>query len=1114
MNKIFSLFACCFCQFFFFSQVSWAEDMSEVTLESAQLPGGRYYLKNVASQQWLSAGNSWGTQASLLPHAEYVTLHTVDGYYTIETQEDNSGGNGSNWFYQGWMDSYDRSLLNIMLGSDGYYRLIDADNGSVPGYDGETTVLYATASGINACWQIFSEEEMYAELAKAQSNNPVDATWKILAPNFGRNNVNVSAWVISNNCYNWTLSGGNNVNNCAESWHSTFDIYQTLTDMPNGTYTLKAQGFYRQDGSDYENMPVFYINEQTAVFPLKEGSENSMSDASEAFSSGRYAIAPITVFVTDGTIRLGVKSDNLTMWCIWDNFELTYYGQDYLYIDNYDELLDKAQGLLNTEDISEKITSALVDAIEMSIDTEDERAAAIDALTSAINMAEAYIIAQSKLGAMQTLIESTNFYTAEAFNTYYQQWANKMEEGSLTKAEASKLQDPYDVTSWHADVTVDDFLLSVWDTNPDFQNAPYYVNTWSVEGTTDGTDFVVPFIEYWTNDYSVLETRTLTATLTGLEKGTYDVTLLARVRLSNYYNEAPRGITMQVNGDDAVSLTDGQNVADRMYIGTYTATGFVGEDGTMELTITVNDENNISWLSFKDVNYVYVCPDDPKAIDVADWTILKEAYASMGGESWNRPWTFGDEPTTARDLPGVKVSGGKVVGISLPNNNVTGSFPASLLSLESLSTLDLSGNALSGDAAQAVVGISNTGLTTLDISDNAFTGNIGAFAENLRGLTTLLAAGNQFETVNPAISPVVTTLDLSRQTIDTNSNLSLADMRSPETLFANLPEIVIYDHAIQNANVDNVGLLLVDNQTSWNVEVNSVSGSISAICPSGQNVFFGNSGSTFTAKVIDSGTTFPLTLTFEDGDCNFDGVIDVLDLQADVNYIFNEYSQLQPYNFTAANLWVEEAGEQQINLQDIIVEVNLLLSQVHESPAPSRRGIVSRYASDIIVEDDYDAATMQINSEGCVVLSTTCPVAAFDITIVGASAFELAETLRQQGFVCATRLQADGLHVVAYSLNGALLPVGETAVGIFNTSQNVNTCITRASLSDRGARRISVSLNQQITSIEETEIDESKSLYDVFDLMGRKVAPSLFNSSTPQLRRGIYVKQGQKIIVK
>lgn len=51
-----------------FSQ-AFAADWSAATLEA-----GKHYFLNVGANKWWGAGNSWGTQASLLPHPEYLTV--------------------------------------------------------------------------------------------------------------------------------------------------------------------------------------------------------------------------------------------------------------------------------------------------------------------------------------------------------------------------------------------------------------------------------------------------------------------------------------------------------------------------------------------------------------------------------------------------------------------------------------------------------------------------------------------------------------------------------------------------------------------------------------------------------------------------------------------------------------------------------------------------------------------------------------------------------------------------------------------------------------------------------------------------------------------------------
>jgi hypothetical protein len=203
---------------------------------------------------------------------------------------------------------------------------------------------------------------------------------------------------------------------------------------------------------------------------------------------------------------------------------------------------------------------------------------------------------------MKQLTESTNIYTEEAYEEYYGQWYQKYEAGSLTKAEAATLEDPFVVTGWRASVTVDNFLLSAWDAEADkFEG--YYINTWSTEGLNDGSNFLVPFFEYWTGDGDSLGEKTLTATMNGLEKGAYNVSAWVRVRIKNGAEAPATGITLQANDGEAVDVCTGEQYG-QMYLKEYTATGNVAEDGVLKIKFNVTADNNISWLSYQNVKFV------------------------------------------------------------------------------------------------------------------------------------------------------------------------------------------------------------------------------------------------------------------------------------------------------------------------------------------------------------------------------------------------------------------------------------------------------------------------------------------------------------------------------
>lgn len=284
---------------------------------------GTYYIQNVSTGKWLGPGNSWGTQASVLNHGEYWKLAKIsDGIYTLESVVSNGG---TNYYLTGeWCDGGATNFtFAAVAGKENTYTIA---NGNYLTTNGTTVNVSGTdATATVSQWKLVSEAEMAATLDAANVENPADATFLITDHTFARNNRYVSAWTNEGNC---ALTGGNSNKHCAEKYHGVYNVYQKLANAPVGCYRLTAQGFYRQDGSDNDHLPVLYANTTTATFPLKTGSENSMADACASFEQGKYAIDPIYVYVgTKGELTVGTKLEtNTALWCIWDNFELTYYG--------------------------------------------------------------------------------------------------------------------------------------------------------------------------------------------------------------------------------------------------------------------------------------------------------------------------------------------------------------------------------------------------------------------------------------------------------------------------------------------------------------------------------------------------------------------------------------------------------------------------------------------------------------------------------------------------------------------------------------------------------------------------------------------------------------------
>ncbi len=620
------------------------------------IPDGKYYLvaMELENNNLMAAGMNWGTQGIVNGQGIdiQITFNQEQNGYTFDTNIYNNNNHflGSNLFMDS--PSFLWSIEEDAVYGHCIYAMIDGVKKYISvATDGRLALsetAYAWGFMKAEFWESTVKAEGLEAMKDATAEKGVDATFLIKDANFNRGDHRWEAWTVSEDCTNKDLGGGcdaNNGNGCAESYHSTFTISQALADAPKGIYSMTAQGFYRQDGGATEDAPVFFANDSTATVPVLTGSEGSMTNASYSFSEGKYAIEqPIFVEVAEGaTLTVGVKGTASNQWVIWDNFQLTYYGPDATMdevkngaiVKELAELREKATALKDQVEV-EAVKTALESALTQTEGVTGSEAinAAIETLKTAIDLAEASIIAKDVLPKMKQLTETTNVYTQEAYDAYYTQWVTKYNEGTLTKAEATaNVQDPFLVTSWRANITVDNFLLSAWDTNPDFVEAPYYINSWSTEGENDGSEFKVPFFEYWINDDQSLGEKTLTATMTGLEAGDYEVKALVRVRMKNGATAPTYGITMQANDGEAIDVAAGDQIgSSQLYLKEFTATGTVAEDGTLKIKFIVAADNNISWLAFKNVMFTKNKPEpQPEEGVLYSWESPEGTPIEFGG---------------------------------------------------------------------------------------------------------------------------------------------------------------------------------------------------------------------------------------------------------------------------------------------------------------------------------------------------------------------------------------------------------------------------------------------------------------------------------------------------
>ena len=339
--------------------------MIETPWEGATAAEGDFYFYNVESGLWLQNNNmekvqaDWTTRAQVDVDGLPFGLVPADGGFRINPYfTGNHSMNASNLY----LDTNDgvstwtfAPVKNVQNG----YTIKSGDKALGVTEDG------FLADNIEGVWQLVTKEERMAALANATADEPVNATWVISANSFPANYEKNNDWQRTGDAGGSNVGGdwGGNKNRVFETWNLTeCDVFQEL-EVPNGVYTLQAQGAYSPtDGASMNldhlneyidgvlpNLGWFYANDQLVNIPSiyseyrtestpdratrQMGSywvPDGVNQVSRGITDGLYKSDVITVNVTDGKLRVGAKvfgAETKTNWIIIDNFRLTYFGE-------------------------------------------------------------------------------------------------------------------------------------------------------------------------------------------------------------------------------------------------------------------------------------------------------------------------------------------------------------------------------------------------------------------------------------------------------------------------------------------------------------------------------------------------------------------------------------------------------------------------------------------------------------------------------------------------------------------------------------------------------------------------------------------------------------------
>lgn len=150
------------------------------------------YFRNCGNGKYLNAGNSWGTQAVFSDHAmDFRLVELSNGKYLL----DSGLKNGVTDHYASSNGYLDGSYTAFTIGDANGNVYLSCASGKYWGNNGGTLSTQLTyRTNKNAQWEMLTFDDLMHTLDKASESNPVDATFLIQCPNFGRNDTRLSTW--------------------------------------------------------------------------------------------------------------------------------------------------------------------------------------------------------------------------------------------------------------------------------------------------------------------------------------------------------------------------------------------------------------------------------------------------------------------------------------------------------------------------------------------------------------------------------------------------------------------------------------------------------------------------------------------------------------------------------------------------------------------------------------------------------------------------------------------------------------------------------------------------------------------------------------------------------
>jgi Leucine-rich repeat (LRR) protein len=374
-----------------------------------------------------------------------------------------------------------------------------------------------------------------------------------------------------------------------------------------------------------------------------------------------------------------------------------------------------------------------------------------------------------------------------------------------------------------------------------------------------------------------------------------------------------------------------------------------------------------------------------------EYNVLVKLFQQTNGSQWNEPWNVSSNNIHQTKWKGIVSNEGHIISIDLSANNLQGSIPPELGQLTELRSLILRQNKLSGTIPAELTALPK--LTNIDLSENELTGLNAAFP-----------AGINLKIDRQSIG--MNTLELLTAAVFFDNSINRYDQAAG--IFGNQSYNATIGSFNRTVSIPPEGLKLTSLMNQWNI-------------PNNQIMVLRQVGG------AARNSTLTYTLTYKAGDANMDGAVNVLDIQAILNIILNQYQQY--FNFGAADL----NGDNAINLLDVVLAINTVQKSPISGQPPQENGnsVILSIENGILYLDNLYQKT-----------------GAFDIRLKGIEKSKIQDLAQQFGYTLTITDKNGEIGIIGFTSSDCLN--GKIAVA----KVSENTEIVDALISDENATAV------------------------------------------------------------